>query len=91
MTSTGDFPIIEDAIHQYEKASGALLNPHKSKVLAVGTWYSSETVLDIKYHQHVKILGIVFWSSIAQPINDTRARLTGRIRLQAKNSYYGDP
>jgi len=90
VTSTCDFPIIEDATRQYGKASGALLIPQKSKVLVVGTWDSPETVLVIKYHPHVKILGISFWSSIDQSMNDSWARLTGRIRLQAKNSYYRD-
>jgi hypothetical protein len=69
MTSTDDFSVIENAIHQYEKASGALLNPRKSKALALGTWNSSETVLGIKYHPHVKILGITIWSSIDQSMN----------------------
>ena len=73
VTATDDFSIIEYAVHQYEKASGVFLNPQKSKVLAVGTWDSSETVLGIKYHPHVKILGITFWSSIDQSMNDSWA------------------
>jgi hypothetical protein len=56
----------------------------------VGTWDSSETVFGIKYHPHVKILGITFWSSIAQSMNDSWARLTGSIRLQVKKAYYRD-
>lgn len=35
VTPTTDIPIIEDAIHQYENASGACLNPQKSKAPAV--------------------------------------------------------
>jgi hypothetical protein len=85
LTSTDDFPIIENATHQNEKVFGALFNPQKSKA-----WLQEpgihQTVLGIKYHPHVKILGITFWSSIDQSMNDSWARLTGRISLQAKNA-----
>ena len=37
VTSVADFAIIEEAIRLYERASGARLNPRKSKALAVGS------------------------------------------------------
>jgi len=49
-----------------------------------------ETVLGIKYHPHVKILGITFWSSSDLSMNGSCERLTGRTRLQSKNAYYRD-
>ena len=36
VTSIADFPIIEEAIRLFERASGARLNPRKSKAIAVG-------------------------------------------------------
>jgi len=63
VTLAADFPIKEDAIHRYERASGARLNPQNSKALAVGSWSTSETVLGIAYHPHVKILDVRFWDT----------------------------
>ena len=49
-----------------------------------------ETVLGIDYHTHATILGITFWGTIVQTINDSWARLTTKVRLQAKQAYTRD-
>ena len=90
VTSIADFPIIEEAIRLFERASGAGLNPRKSKAMAVGGWCTKETVLGIDYHTYVTILGITFWGTIAQTINDSWARLSKKVRLQAKQAYTRD-
>jgi hypothetical protein len=36
LTSVSDVSTVEDAIRQFEKASGARLNQHKSRALAIG-------------------------------------------------------
>ena len=64
VTSIAGFPIIE-ANRLFERASGARLNPKKSKAIAVGGWCTHETVLGID-HTHATILGITFLSTIAQ-------------------------
>jgi len=87
---TADFPIIEEAIHQYVKASGACLNPQKSRALAVGKWSPAETVLGFECHPHIKILGVTFWSSPEESMNDSLTRLTGRVCMHAKNAYNRD-
>ena len=89
--SAAEFAIIEEAIHIYEGASGARLNPQKSKALAVGSWCTQETVLGIAYHPYVTILGVTFWGTIEQTKKDTWARLTGKIRAQAKRAYTRGP
>jgi len=91
VTPTTDFPIIQAAIHQYEEPSGACLKTQKSKAPAVGRWSPAETVLGIEYYPRVKILGVTFWSCIEQSMNDSWTRLTGRVRMQAKNAYTRDP
>jgi len=47
VTSVADFSIIEEAIRLKEKTTGACLNPHKSKVIAIGRWSALDTVLGI--------------------------------------------
>jgi hypothetical protein len=59
--------------------------------MALGGWRTQETTLGIRYHQSVTILGITFWGTIAQTTNDTWARITGKVRVQAKKTYVHDP
>jgi len=89
--TAADFTIIEEAIRLYEWASGARLNPRKSKALAVGNWCTQETVLGIAHHPHVTILGVTFWGIIEQKMKDSWARLTGKLRAQAKRAYIRGP
>jgi len=52
-----DFLTISQAIRCYEQATGAQLNPHKSKALAMGTWTAPASILGIHFHERVEILG----------------------------------
>jgi hypothetical protein len=90
VTSPADFPVIKDAIRHYERASGACLNPRKSKALVIGGWNTPETVLGIEYHSNVKILGVTFRSSLEQSMDDIWAQITGKVRMQSKNAYVRD-
>jgi hypothetical protein len=36
ISAVTDFTIIDEALQQFEKASGACINPRKSKAIAVG-------------------------------------------------------
>jgi hypothetical protein len=87
VTSVSDFATITEAIKLCERASGAKLNPRKSKALAVGGWCTQESPLGIAYHQSVTILGVTFWSTIEQTINYYLARLTAKVRAQARDAY----
>ena len=51
-----EIEIVNAAIRTYERASGAQLNPTKSRALAVGGWTSMITSLGIPLSQLVKIL-----------------------------------
>jgi len=90
VTSIANFPIIED-IHLFERASGARLNPRKTKALAVGSWCTLETALRIDNHPHVSILGVTFWITIEQTMKDRWARLTGKVCTKTKKTYARDP
>ena len=86
MASVVDFTIIEEAIHLFERVSGARLNPRKSKALAVGTWCTKENIFGIAYHLSVTILVVTFWGTIEQTMKDTWTRVTGKVRVQ-----HGEP
>lgn len=87
VSSVTDFAAVEDALRLYEKATGAKINPIKSKALAIGGWRAQDTVLGIPYHQCATILGINFWGTIQQTTNDTWARITSKVRVQAQKAY----
>jgi hypothetical protein len=87
LTSVADFAIIAEAINLYERASGAKLNPRKSKALAVEGWCIQKSPLGIAYHPSMTILGVPFWSTFEQTINDSWARLTTKVRAQARDAY----
>jgi hypothetical protein len=50
LTSVSDESTVEDAIRQFEKASGARLNPQKSQAPAIGRWLVLGNPLGIAYH-----------------------------------------
>ena len=64
VTTPTDVPVISDAIKSYEKATGTRLNTRKSKALAVGEWTTFMDMLNIPYHAEIKILGVIFASTI---------------------------
>jgi len=87
VTSPNDLPIIKDIIHTFEKASGARLNPHKSKALAIAGWDATDTGLGIEFQPYIKILGVTFTSTIAQSAQLSWEPLTSLIRAQARLAY----
>jgi len=91
VTSFAEFAIIVEPIRIYERASGARLNPRKSKALAVGNWCTQEIVLGIAYYPIVTILGVTFWGTIEQTLKDSWTRLRGKVRVQAKRAYTRGP
>ena len=71
VTKPGDFHAIQQAIQLYERATGAQLNPSKSKALAIGAWTVPPTTLDIHFHERFNILGVEFRPTIATSTRDS--------------------
>ena len=86
LTTAKDISMVEDAIRQFEKATGARLNPRKSRALAIGRWSVPVNPLGIAYHPNVRILGFQFWSTLRQSVNATWSHITGQVRLLVKES-----
>ena len=51
VTDAAELAIVEEAINLFEKASGALLNPQKSKAIETGAWNTTDTIRGIEYYQ----------------------------------------
>ena len=87
VTSPKDLPIIKDIIRTFEKASGARLNSHKSKALAIAGWDATNTGLGIDFQPSIKILGITFTSTIARSAQLCWEPMTNLIQAQARLAY----
>jgi hypothetical protein len=55
LTSTADFSTVQEAIQQFQSASGARLNPRKSRALPIG--WSAPDIFGIPSRHHARILG----------------------------------
>jgi hypothetical protein len=64
VTQPTDFETIRHAVRTHEQATGAQHNPRKSKALAVGDWSAPATLMGIEVCQQVKILGVMFGSTV---------------------------
>jgi hypothetical protein len=87
VTHPTDFITIRDAVRTFEKATGAQLNPTKSKALAVGTWAEPPTILGIAFVHHVKILEVMFGPSLNTTVKETWVSVNAAVRAQARKAY----
>jgi hypothetical protein len=86
VTNPGDFHAIQQATHLHERATGARINPRKSKALAIGTWSEPPTALGINFHERVNILGVELGPTIATSIRDSWSVICA-VRAQARRTY----
>jgi hypothetical protein len=90
LTHEADLAIVNKAINIFEKASGARLNPKKSKAIATAGWNTTATIRGIGYYQSATILEVTFWGTTRQAMDDTWARSAEKLRIQAKKPYDRD-
>jgi len=80
-------PTSNKAIQRYERATGALLKPRKSKALAFGNWVAPATALRIDFQDRINVLGVTFKPTITQSIEDSWEGVICSVRAQAKTTY----
>jgi hypothetical protein len=73
-----DFTNNQQAVRCYEQATGARLNPKKSKALTIGNWTEPATALGIEFHDQVTILGVIFGTTIANAVKVAGQESYGR-------------
>jgi hypothetical protein len=87
VTHPTDFVTIRNVVRTFEEATGAHLNPKKSKALAVGTWAKPPTILGIGFCHHVKILGVMFGPSLNTTVKETWTSVNAAVCAQARKAY----
>jgi len=87
VTQPAAFAKIRQAVRCFEKATGARLNPTKSKALAVGAWTEPITILGIELYDRVGILGVIFGPTLALSVKDSWTGVIRAVRAQARTAY----
>ena len=82
-----DIDKVHHAVRIYEKATGAQLNPNKSRTIAVGGWREPISPLGIEFSQHVTILGVTFGPTMEETIRESWKKVTNAVRAQARIAY----
>ena len=90
VTAPEEITAIEETLQCYEEATGAKLNIAKSHAMAVGSWDTTSTVMNIPYSTEVKVLGIQIANTTVQSAVSSWLRITNMVRLQAHEAYTCD-
>ena len=87
ITRCEDREKVNQARWTYERATGAQLNPNKSRALAVRGWTVPITPLGIDLLPQVKILGVTFGSTVDATVQESWSTETNAVRMQARQAY----
>jgi hypothetical protein len=90
VTEPEEITAIGKVLGSYEQVTGAMLNIAKSQALAVGTWDTRRSVMNIPYSSEIKILGLRMPNTKAQSVMSSWSRITNIVRTQAKEAYIRD-
>jgi hypothetical protein len=91
LTSPLDVPALRTSLDTHEKASGAHINMHKSKEMAMDERKTSVNVLNIPHYTDMEVMAVHFTSSIYRSADTNWAIVAGQIRTQAKDAYIRKP
>ena len=72
--------IIQEILQDYENATGARINTHKSCAIALGFCNTSTPIMDINYHDEIKLLRFNMMTNIKESAAKSWAALTAKIR-----------
>jgi hypothetical protein len=87
VTNPTDIEIICHTVRTCEQATEAQLNPRKSKALALGGWLAPISLMGIELYQQVKILGVMFGSTLEMSTNESWTSVINMARAQARKAY----
>jgi hypothetical protein len=87
VTRPEEFNVIHKVTGQYERTSVAILNPAKSKALAIGGWTLPVRQLDIAFHLSLKTLGIIFAAKTEISGTYSWRNIVHAVRAQAIRTY----
>jgi hypothetical protein len=87
VTCPEDLEVIKATIATYLRASGAAMNPRKSRALPLGRWATPPTTLGIAVNDQIRILGVEFTNTIKRSAMLSWDRVISAVRAQACTTY----
>jgi len=66
VTQPEEIDTIKGTLQDYMHDTGACINANKSRSIALGSWNKSTPVMDIKYHDDIKLLGFRMTTNIEE-------------------------
>jgi len=87
LTTPDDVQKLQDIVHTYEEGTGARINIHKSRVLDVRGWDTSQ-IMNIPCHTEIKILGFKLRNKINIASKATWCNIITQVRATAQDAYY---
>ena len=87
VTHPAQFATIRQAIHSFEEAKGAQVNPSKSKAMALGDLTAPATEFGVPFHDRIKVLGVNFGPTIPQTLTHSWTGVIHAVRAQARKAY----
>jgi len=88
VTQPEEMDTIKETLQDYMHATGACISANNSRAIALGSWNKSTPVMDIKYHDDIKLLGFHVTTNVQESAKNSWAMLTAKIRAQVQNAYH---
>jgi exonuclease III len=87
LTSPTEIPILTELITVYEQATGAQINPGKSKLLGLGTWDPRTPIMDFQYCDSLRLLGTTIAPTTKLSGELSWKRATAAVKAKASRDY----
>ena len=90
LTEPDEVQAHQETLHNYEEATGEKINIDKSKALAIGGWDVTKKIMNISYHEEIRILGFKFTNKSIYRTKCTGAEVYHKYALQPKKRIIGN-
>ena len=90
LTSRADVVQLREAIRVYERATGARLNPVKTKVIPIGAWDTTEPICNLPYTNDATVFGLRFTGTLERSMQLNWTTITTSVKLRAQEMYMQD-
>jgi len=88
LTEPDEAQALQETLHIYEEATGAKINMDKSKALAIDGWDVTKKIMNISYHEEIRILDFKFTNRSNISNKEHWRRVISQVRAAAQDAYY---
>jgi len=88
LTKPDEVQTLQEILHIYEEASGVEINMGKSRALAIGGWDATKKIMNISYHEEIRILGFKLTNRSNISNKEHWCSVISQVRAAAQDAYY---